>query len=42
MKKMINIGKRSKAMNKVKPVKITNKYPQKIPKISAVQKEVPP
>ena len=42
VKKLIDTGKRSKTLNEVKPVEITNKNLQGFPEISPVQKEFPP
>ena len=39
-KKVINKGKRSKTLSKVKPVKNINKSPQSFLEISTIQKEV--
>ena len=39
-KKVINKGKRSKTLSKVKPVKSINKSPQSFLEISTIQKEV--
>ena len=42
MKKIIERGKRSKILNKVKPVENTSKNPQSFLEINPVQKEVLP
>ena len=41
-KKVINRGKRSKTLTKVKPVGSINKNPESFLERSTVQKEVPP